>query len=185
MGNCGNTAKALIRIAGFPHARNTGLGRRVWPPEGRAGESQKEAITREIHGVNCNLYGCPSSCAGRTPSTFSCSGAHGHCTGEAMRFVAQRLTATQHWSDSVLDQLQPGDNVEIYNGNADMPIHCPVGAGQHQFTFMGWRDAEHKIANVVQGDANPRRGVNVGTQCLRSTCGATIRPVTAIYSPQE
>jgi len=89
------------------------------------------------------------------------------------------------YPDSWTSLLQPGDYINIYNGNTDL-------TGGHAQLFLGWgKDRKH--AHVIQGGGGCGKDGVTGKQncgvtrygypCYTSGCGNSFMPITSIYRP--
>ncbi|MBU1348894.1 hypothetical protein KJ781_02400 [Patescibacteria group bacterium] len=92
---------------------------------------------------------------------------------EARAEVKKLLQEMPDYPTGWLTELQPGDYIQVYNGNAS----C---GGQHSALFVGWKS--DGLAQLVQGPGwgkNP----NSKTICLKPSCG-NWTPITAIVRPK-
>lgn len=76
-----------------------------------------------------------------------------------------------NWPDGWADKLRPGDYFVCYNGNADL-------TGSHALVFLGWQGNRAQVVDASYGGAP---SFHTGP-CLKSSCGASLCPLTGVYS---
>jgi len=135
----------------------------------------------------CNLTNCIVN--GRTVPIEGCANTS---TAARLQFLEKMKAAGAAgqkelvgYPDSWTNLLQPGDYINIYNGNTDL-------TGGHAQLFLGWgKDRKH--AHVIQGGGGCGKdgitgktdcGVTrYGYPCYTSGCGNAFMPITSIYRP--
>ncbi|HSR89288.1 MAG TPA: hypothetical protein VLK22_02705 [Candidatus Udaeobacter sp.] len=76
------------------------------------------------------------------------------------------------WPDAWADQLQPGDAIWVYNGNAF--------GGNHTAIFVGWGSGGN--AQVIQGSAG--LATFRGSLCIKKECGDKMLPIIKTFRPK-
>ena len=135
----------------------------------------------------CNLTNCIVN--GKTVPIEGCANTS---TAARLQFLEKMQQAGKEgqkelvgYPDSWTNLLQPGDYINIYNGNTDL-------TGGHAQLFLGWgKDRKH--AHVIQGGGGCGKdgitgkkdcGVTrYGYPCYTSGCGNSFMPITSIYRP--
>jgi len=88
------------------------------------------------------------------------------CTNDstqAKNTVRERFSSAlgSDWPNGWIDQLQPGDEIFMYNGNSS------CGAS-HSVTFIGWNDDRGNAITIESGITSPTQR---GVRCISSRCG--------------
>ncbi len=177
-GSCGETAGSITALAGIGQTgclsstagsacNDNGHGRELWALP----RTQRDNLLARRCGLDADAH------RPDRPDCFSTA-------MDATKFASAYLLAERaagrlpkDWPDGVADRLQPGDRVNIYNGNPDL-------TGSHAVIFMGWK--ADGVMQVVQGgaggsghDANRARP---GVWCVKTLCKEWMVPIVKIWS---
>jgi hypothetical protein len=167
LGTCANTAANIWALAGAIDASCLSNVCTV-------STMGKKANVKSIHGLptSVSLKIINLRCTTETPCEANPSCVKDGPTATAQ--VRDLLKQMPDYPDGWLKDLQPGDYIQVYNGN-------PSCGGQHSALFVGW--AGEGKANLVQGPGWGKTP-NTRTICLKPSCG-NWNPMTAIVRSKE
>jgi hypothetical protein len=188
-GSCGRTVSSIYVLAGVSIGtgasddptclENTRCG--TWG--GLAGSA--DVVRADIEKYRCCLESSHPSCQrplSRQPSncvTKGCTNSSRPGCGNDSRAATSRARDALEargqaagYPDTLANALEPGDFFIVYNGNSSP-------RGTHSALFLGW--ASGGRAQVIQGSVS--RLTSYGTQCIKSSCGNSRKPLLWVHKP--
>lgn len=177
LGSCGQTMQRIWGMAGImdntflqDKKNETAYGTAIFSMKKVKLPKMPPNVQGDLAGLSCSI-----------PESNKCR--KSDCLPKKEAVARARQLAEQkggpNYPDDVVDQLEPGDWIFFYTGNAD----C---AGNHSIIFMGWADSKgtaRMITGQVQRDKKgPLEAVHYQNYCLKKTCGAYY-PIVQLNRP--
>lgn len=177
LGSCGQTMQRIWAMAGVmdntflqDKKNETGYGTAIFKMKLEKTPIRPPAVQKDLTGLSCAI-----------PESNKCRKSDCLQKKDAVSKARSLAEAAggPSYPDNVVNQLQPGDWIYFYTGNAD----C---AGNHSIIFMGWADGNgtaRMITGQVQRDQKgPLEAVHYQNYCLKKTCGAYY-PIVQLNRP--
>jgi len=177
LGSCGQTMQRIWAMAGVmdntflqDKKNETGYGTAIFKMKLEKVPKGPPQVQKDLTGLSCAI-----------PESNKCR--KSDCLQKKDAVARARQLAEEkggpNYPDDVVNQLQPGDWIYFYTGNAD----C---AGNHSIIFMGWADSKgtaRMITGQVQRDQKgPLEAVHYQNYCLKKSCGAYY-PIVQLNRP--
>ncbi len=125
-------------------------------------------ITTGTQQATFNSLKCTNECGEKSQNLPGCI----DDKGKAIAFVRAEMNKISDYPDKWLNDLKPGDVIQVYTGNSS----C---GGGHSALFFGWTSGG--AAQVIQGEFGKK--VTAGTLCIKKSCGDNMLPIVGIKKP--
>lgn len=125
-------------------------------------------LTTAAQQAMFNSLKCANECGEKARNLPNCISDK----GKAIAFVRAEMNKIDGYPDKFLNDLKPGDIIQVYTGNSS----C---GGGHSALFFGWTSGG--AAQVIQGEFGKK--VSAGTLCIKKSCGDNMLPLVGIKKP--